>query len=194
MKFNWKVAAAALVIIAAGVWWVSSNRSNTFSTANLSFTVGGGTVTVTNPSDEPVAVALVGTGSRSFTLKSTIDGASGNSTREGSGTTATQTYLFDLPAGVNEFSVDRGTNVQFVTTTDTVLSATVNPMNSEAQRLTLIVAGALILGALYFMSSTTGHQWFNTLRGKPAVLATVPVADNGQGRETRSYGDNRANK
>jgi len=194
MKFNWKVAAAALVIVAAIVWWVSSTRTSSYSSTDLSFAVGAGKVTVTNPSSEPIAVSLVGTGTRSFTIKSTIDGVGGSSTREGSGTSAKQTYLFDLPAGSSEFTIDRGTNVQFVTTTDTVLSAVVSPMNSDAERSTLIAAAVVILGALYYMSSSTGHQWFNTLRGKPAVLATVPVEDDGRGRETRSYGDNRANK
>ncbi len=192
MKFNWKVAAGAVVVIAILVLVFSITRSTTYNGTNLSFGVSGGPVTVTNPSDEAIPVQLVGSGARNFAVSSSIDGVAGNSTRDGSGSSATQTFLFDLPAGVSEFTVERGNGVQFVAATDTVLQAVASPMTNDQMRTTLIIAAVVVLAVLFYMSNATGHQWLNTVRGKPQFVPVPVAADDGQGRATRSYGDNRA--
>ena len=192
MKFNWKVAAGAVVIIAVSVLAFSITRSTAYSGANLNFGVSGGPVTVTNPSDEAIPVQLVGSGARNFAVSSNIEGVAGNSTRDGSGASATQTFLFDLPPGESQFSVERGNGVQFVAATDTVLEAVSSPMTSDQMRTTLIVAGLAVLAALFYMSSATNHQWLNTIRGKPQFVPVPVAADDGHGRASRSYGDNRA--
>lgn len=192
MRFNWKVAAGAVVIIAVIVLAFSVTRSTAYSGTNLNFGVTGGTVTVTNPSDEPVAAQLVGSGARNFAVSSNIDGVAGSSTRDGNGSSATQTFLFDLPPGESQFTVERGNGVQFVTATDTALEAVSSPMTGDQMRTTLIVAGLAVLAALFYMSSATNHQWLNTIRGKPQFVPVPVAADDGHGRSTRSYGDNRA--
>jgi hypothetical protein len=192
MKFNWKVAAGAVVIIAVIVLAFSATRSTAYSGSNLNFAVTGGPVTVTNPSSDTIPVQLVGSGARNFTVSTSIDGVRGNSTRDGSGSSATQTFLFDLPAGVSEFTVERGNGVQFVAATDTVLEAVSSPMTNDQMRTTLIIAGLAVLAVLFYMSNATNHQWLNTLRGKPQFVPVPVAADDGHGRATRSYGDNRA--
>jgi hypothetical protein len=192
MKFNWKVAAGAVVIIAVIVLAFSATRSTAYSGSNLNFAVTGGPVTVTNPSGDAIPVQLVGSGARNFTVSTSIDGVRGNSTRDGSGSSATQTFLFDLPAGVSEFTVERGNGVQFVAATDTVLEAVSSPMTNDQMRTTLIIAGLAVLAVLFYMSNATNHQWLNTLRGKPQFVPVPVAADDGHGRATRSYGDNRA--
>jgi hypothetical protein len=191
MKFNWKVAAGAIVIIAVSFLAFSATRSTAYSGTNLNFGVTG-PVTITNPSDEVIPVQLVGSGARNFAVSTSIDGVAGNSTRDGSGSSATQTFLFDLPPGESQFSIERGNGVQFVAATDTVLEAVSSPMTRDQMRTTLIVAAAAVLAALFYMSNATGHQWLNTVRGKTQLVAVPVVADDGHGRASRSYGDNRA--
>lgn len=192
MRFNWKVAAGAIVVIAVIVVVFSATRSTAHSGSNLNFAVTGGPVTVTNPSSDAIPVQLVGSGARNFAVSSSIDGVRGNSTRDGSGASATQTFLFDLPPGESQFSIERGNDVQFVAATDTVLEAVSSPMTDDQMRTTLIVAGLVVLAALFYMSSATNHQWLNTIRGKPQFVPAVVAADDGHGRASRSYGDNRA--
>lgn len=195
MKFNWKIAVAALLVVGAIVWAFTSTRAQSYSGTNLSFDVGGGPVTIVNPSDDAIPVQIVGTGTRGFSVSSNIDGVSGNSTRLGTGTSATQTFLFDLPVGSSEFAVLRGANVQFVAATDVLLEASASPMTTDNVRSTLVVAVVVVLGALFYISSATEHQWLNSIRGAQPAPAPVPVAaDDGHGRATRSYGDNRAEK
>ena len=191
MKFNWKVAVGAIVVIAAIVLAFSLTRSTAYSGANLNFDVSG-PVTIVNPSAEAIPVQLVGSGARNFAVSSNIEGVAGNSTRDGSGASATQTFLFDLPHGESQFSVERGNGVQFVAATDTVLEAVSSPMTSDQMRTTLIVAGLAVLAALFYMSSATNHQWLNTIRGKPQFVPVPVAADDCHGRASRSYGDNRA--
>jgi hypothetical protein len=191
MKFNWKVAAGAIVVIAVIVLAFSVTRSTAYSGANLNFGVTG-PVTITNPSDDAIPVQLVGSGARNFAVSSSIDGVTGNSTRDGSGSSATQTFLFDLPPGESQFSIERGNGVQFVAATDTVLEAVSSPMTSDQMRTTLIIAAVVVLAALFYMSSATNHQWLNTIRGKPQFVPVPVAANDGHGRASRSYGDNRA--
>jgi hypothetical protein len=91
----------------------------------------------------------------------------------------------------------RGANVSFVANNETKLEATVRPLTPKDTRTTIIVAAVVVLGALFYISRTTGHRWISILRRqKTSVPALKPVAespDAGQGHAIRSYGDNRAN-
>lgn len=199
MKLNWrtfKIVVALAIVVGTIFWVVDSVRPRSYSGANLNFGFGSGPVTVTNPLEDPVRVQLVSPGTRSFTFLSTIDGVSGSSTRQGSGSTATQVVELDLPSGVSEFTLTRGTNVSFVTDTIANLAATVQPTDATQSRTILIVAAVVILGMLFYISRLTGHRWINVISSKntpeqdtrPGV---TDVVDGGQGRAARSYGDNR---
>ena len=196
MKFNWKVAVALVLVVATLYWVMDSFRTRSYSGDNLNFSVASGPVTVTNLSDKPIPVQIVGTGARAFAVASAVEGVAGSSTRQGTGTGATQLYEFVLPPGVTEFTVTRGTDVKFVANADTNLEATVQPINANDSRTTLIAAIAVILGSLFYISSVTGHRWMNMLRRKgDAVQVPTPIvetADGGQGRIARPYGDNRS--
>jgi hypothetical protein len=197
MKITWKVLLALALIVVASYWAVDSVRPRSYSGSNLNFAVGSGPVMVTNPADEPVSAQLVGSGTRSFTVTSTIEGVPDASTREGSGRSATQLIEFTLPPGASEFTVARGTNVNFVAGADTRLTATVQPQGATEARTTVIVAGVAILGALFYISRTNGHRWIPTLgRPKAPVPAVTPLVEavpvvHGQGQALRAYGDNR---
>jgi hypothetical protein len=200
MKINGKTikVAFALVLVIGTVYWaVSSVLTHSYSGANLGFAVGSGPVTVTNPSFASIPVQLVGSRTRSFSVSSVVEGLSGSSTRQGSGTSATYMYEFDLPTGVSEFTVVRGTNVNFTANTATNLEATVQPLTAKATQTTIIVAAAIVLGALFYISRTAGHRWISILRHReipvPELKPVVESTAGGQGHAIRSYGDNRAN-
>jgi hypothetical protein len=179
---------------------METTRQRSYSGDNLSFGVGSGPVTVTNPSDAPVAVQLVSPESRSFSVSSTLDLETGTSTRVGSGREATHVFDFELPSGVSTFTVTRGRNVTFVAATDTSLDATVQAANASEANMTLIAAAVVVLGSLFYISRSNGHRWIAPLRRKQddaiaarQAAATASTEDHGQGRAIRSYGDNRAN-
>lgn len=196
MKLNGttlKIMAAAVVIVGVIFWGITSMSSKSFSGANLTFNTEAGPIAVTNSSDTPVNVQIVGTGSRAFTVQSSVEGLGGSSAKQGTGAATTQLLDITLPPGTSEFTVVRGNNVQFVSTSPTVLQATVQAMSSDSVRSTLIIMGVVVLLALFFMSYTTDHAWVNILRGKRAVPAYVPIAitDTAQGQAIRGFGDNR---
>ena len=198
MKINWKILFVLVLVVGVVYWAISSTQVNAYSGTNLTFAVGGGPVTMTNPSDEAVAVQLIGTGNRSFSVTSTIDEVSGASIREGTGSDRTNVFAFDLPPGISTFTVSRGQNVNFGTTTETRLAAVVESMKGDEVRTIMIVAAVIVLGALFYISHTTGHQWISLLRRQktetpvPEAEPVVKPATGGQGHSTRSYGDNRA--
>lgn len=199
MKLNWntlKVVLAFVMIVGVAFWAVDSVRSRSYSGSDLGFDTAGGTITVTNPSDEPVAAQFIGTGSRSFRVSSTIEGVSGSSTRVESGSNRTHQFDFELPPGASEFTISGGTDVSFVAATDTELQATINPMSSESRRNVFIAATVVIFGALFYVSNVFSHRWLNMLRSgtiAPDVPASLSVsASESQGPAARTYGNNRA--
>ena len=172
MKFNWRVLLAIVVIIGTVFWVVDSVRSRSYSGTNLNFGIGRGLVTVTNATEESVAVQLVAAGTRSFTVSSTLDGVSGNSTRQGTGRETTQLFEMASPPGVSEFSVARGTNVSFVTSAATQLEAIVQPLTESEARSSVIGAGVVVLAALFYIVRTTRYNWLGSLatrRVQPAA-------------------------
>jgi preprotein translocase subunit SecE len=194
MKLNWttfKVALAFVVIIGAIFWAANSVRPLSYSGTNLTFGVGSGAVSVTNPSSETVLVQLVAP--RPFAVSSTIDDASGSSARQTGVTPSTQLFEFGLPPGTSEFALTRGTDVNFVANVDTNLEATVQQKGANEARTTIIVAVIVALGALFYASHATEHSLIRTLRGKDNSTGdTQPTPAGGQGSAPRSYGDSRA--
>lgn len=200
MKLDWKTfkVVFAFVIIAGIVFWaMDSVRTQTYSGTNLAFGVGSGPVTLTNASDEPVSVQLVGPGTRTFSVVSSIEGVEGSSTREGVGGSATQVFVFDLPSGESEFRLTRGSDISFVGNANTSLEATVQPIDAGQSQTIFIVAAVVILGLLYYISATLEHGWISMIRSRGnSQEVTRPVAtvsmDGGQGQAIKAYGDNRS--
>jgi hypothetical protein len=192
MKFNWKVLVAVILMVGAAFWALDSNRARSYNGTNLTFPVGTGPVIVTNPSDASIPAQLVGKGSRSFSVVSNIEGLAGTSSREGNGSSATQTFAFELAPGTTELSINRGSDVNLVTATDTRLDAVVQPVNASQATTNLLMTGAIMLGLLYFISFTTDHQWLRMLRQQPVTPTVVlETSGGGQGKSAKSYGDNR---
>ena len=200
MKFNWKtfkVLLAFVIIIGTILWAVNTVLPRSFDGTGLNFSVGSGTVSVTNASEQPIAVQLVGSGSRTFRVSSTIEGVSGSSTRQGSGSSSSHLFEFELPLGTSEFTISRGTDVNFVANTATALQATVNPVSGGTVNLILIATIVVVFGSLFYASNATEHYWISWLRSQFASIeniseddTAVPVhamADGGQGDSPRSF-------
>lgn len=186
----------ALIVLVAG-WAFTSLRNQSYSGTALDFGVGHGPVTVTNLSDAPIPVQLASTGTRSFRVLSTTEGIAGASVREGSGQTASHLFNFVLPTGVSSFTVTGGSDVRFLSTASTPLTAMVQSASDGEARTTLIAAAVVILGALFYLWRTTGQRSMSAARrqrvSENVARQTTMNADlaHGQGREIRAYGDNR---
>jgi hypothetical protein len=89
-----------------------------------------------------------------------------SATRQGTGANTYYAVHFDLPPGATRIDVTRGSDVYFITRSDTRIQADVTPMSTGSVRTTLIFAGVVILAALYYMSRAVQHRWLATLRGK----------------------------
>lgn len=204
MKFNMntlKIGVAVIIALGAIFWAIDSNRTDSYTGSNLAFDIGGGAVTITNPSDEVVPVQVVGTGARTFKISSTIEDVSGSSTRVGSGSGSTQLYEFALPSGTNEFSIANGTNARFETETDTRLQADVGLMSASSVQAVNVVALVIVAISLFYISHVTQHAAFTMLRqrlmptGNSVTSDTAPTPvtpEGGQEEAARSYGDNRS--
>jgi hypothetical protein len=196
MKFNWKLVVAVVVMVGVVIWAVQSLLPSSYDGKTLNAGVGSGVVTVDNPSDAPVAVQLVGNGTRSFTVASSIEGVSGSSTRQGSGSTSTQLFEFSVPPGTSTFTVTRGSSVNLVTNSDTALRVNTQPLSEGESRTTYIVTAVILIAGLFYISRSTGHQWLKSLRRQeipvPVVAAAIPlvetpVGDANRGRDGRMY-------
>ena len=185
MKINWKVLVALALMVGAIVWTANSIRSTSYSGANLNFSAGTGTVTMTNPSSESIPVRLSNASNRSFSVSSTIDGVPRSSTR---GADASL-IEFELPPGVSEFTIVRGSGVNFIADTDTNLEATVHAANTGTK---IKVLAGIIVVILFFISYTTEHRWLYKLLGKePASKLHSKPYTGEQDTDMRAYGDNR---
>ncbi|MBZ0296213.1 MAG: hypothetical protein K8L99_26880 [Anaerolineae bacterium] len=187
-KFNWKVLVALLILAGAVIWSVDSIRARGYGGSDLNVGVGNGLVTVTNPSDEAIPVQLVGERAGTFTVSSSIEGVSGRSVTQGNGRNATQLLEFALPPGASQFTVVRGADIHFVTIADTPLEVAVQPLNAEDTRNTLLIAGIVILGSLFYLSSLNGHRWISPSRRKKA-LDQAAMKENEQQNFKRMFGN-----
>lgn len=204
MNINWKtlkVLIAFVIIIVVTLSTVNMIRPNSYNGSDLAFSIGTGTVTVTNPSDQAVPVQLVGAGTRTFRVVSTDESITGGSTTQGSGGSRTQLFTFDLPSGTSEFAITRGTDVNFIANTDTELQATVESVSDDTLNITILITIGVVVAALYYASRVTEHEWIALLRRKLTstpeastqdTKPTPTIESSGQGQAIRSYGDNRA--
>jgi hypothetical protein len=194
MKFNWKALVAAVIVAAVLFLGINALLSKSYSGANLNFGVGSGPITVTNPSDQALSVLLSSPRSSAFSVTSEVEGLAGRSERQGTGSTSTQLYAFQLPVGVSEFMV-KGSDVSFVAAGETILSALVQPVTSSEMRTILIIMAVVILGALFYISQSMEHRWYYAMRGQTAAAVAMPIPttemNGGQGPTIRTYGDNR---
>jgi hypothetical protein len=189
MKINPKVAIALVLIVAALFVTVNTIRARTYSGANLAFEVGSGSVTLTNSSDAPVLVQLLGTGSATFVVTSATEGVAGSSIKQTSSPTS-QLFEFGLPPGDTTFTVAKGKNLKFSTTDATRLQATVQPISSDDVRSTILLGVAVIAGALFYLSNTTQHRLVRKWIGREIPVPLVPVvaaAASNIGNDGRAY-------
>lgn len=160
-----RVLIALAVIVGAVYWAYTSTRNRTYAGSELSFELAGGTTVIENPSEEPVTAHLSSKGSSaSFTVISDAQEDRITSTREGSGASAVHRAELELPPGLTELQVTRGSNVMLTTEGETRINATVSPTSANGARTIWIVALVVVVGALYYISRTLQHRWLAALR------------------------------
>jgi hypothetical protein len=173
MKFNWKILIPSVLIIIALFWMVDSLRVRSYSGGELSFGVGSGAITVSNPSDNPVPIQLMGTGTHTFSVASAVAGLSGSSARQGNGSDSTQLLEFSAPPGISVLTIVHGSDVRFVEQENTPISVMAQPLSSGEASTTLLLGGIVVLGGLFYLSRTTGHQWMNRFRRQESADQTA---------------------
>lgn len=190
-----RVGAAFAVIVLVIFQVFNAVTPTTYEGDSFEFLVNSGPIIITNDSDTPQTIQVVGTGSRAFRIISTNADLARTSETLGTGADRTQVRELSLPEGVSEFTVERGTNMGVVASDVSGLEATVYPVSSDTRRTYIIAAGVITLLALFFASSSVEHQWINMIRQtpepEPVVVAPVSSA---QGNAARSFGDNRTPK
>lgn len=170
MKINFRVVIALLIVVGVAYWAFDSVRQQTHSGTDFSFPMGGGAVVVNNTGQEPAQARLTSTGTRGlFTVNSTVLDAPVNATREGSGANTVYAVDLELPPGTSEVSLNRGSNVTMTINADNPVEVVVNPQSESGMTTTLIAAAVVILGALFYASSTTQHAWLRGLRSRGAT-------------------------
>lgn len=168
MKLNWKVLAAVAVIAAAIIWAATTVPGRSYNGTDLDFSVGSGLIKVTNPSDSPVPVALASSNPGTFSVFSDTEGIAGRSSSQGSGRSANQLYEFTVPPGESEFTVVRGSDIRFVSNTETSLDIDIQPLNPTDTRNRLLIAGLIVAVTLFYLSYANGHRWMSAARRQKA--------------------------
>lgn len=167
MKTKIQVLIAALIIIGAAYWGFTSTRSYLYTGSNIMFPVGGGYVVVQNTGETSIPIEMrSGERIASFRVASADLDMSQTSRRQGTGRNAYHNVTFDIPPGQTRIDIVSGGDVRMISRDETRIEATVMPVSSSTVRWILILSGGVILWALYYMSSATGHRWLSALRGK----------------------------
>jgi hypothetical protein len=175
MKSKIQVAIAVLIMIGAAYWGYTSTRSYTYGGTNIMFPIGSGHALVRNTGDAPIPIEMrSGERIASFRIVSTELGLSQASKRVGTGREAFHSMTFDLPPGQARVDVVSGSDVRMIARGDTRIDATVVPVSTSTVRWILILSGGVIVWALYYISSVTGHRWIGALRGKTAAGTLQP--------------------
>ncbi|MAU09845.1 MAG: hypothetical protein CL607_08500 [Anaerolineaceae bacterium] len=169
MKSKLKIIIPIIIILGVTVWALNSLITRSYSGSDLDVAVAGGPIIVTNPSESSLPVRLFSSSPGTFTVASATESIEGRSTSEGTGRTATQFYDFTLPSGITEFTVLRGANINFVANSDMPLDVTVQPLNADETRTTLLITVFAILASLFFLSYQNGHRWISAARRQKAV-------------------------
>lgn len=161
-----RVIVALVIIVGVAYWTFGDLRQLSYRGSDLSFAVGGGSVVVTNLEAEPIPVEMRTSAGRTSSFRITSAELGLNrvtSKREGSGSSAYQTTSFELPPGQARIDVVSGSGVHFVSTGGRI-QAVVTPMSPGDVQMRLILAGLVILAALYYISRTLQHRWIGALR------------------------------
>lgn len=178
MKKVLAIFLALAAIISVSYWAFDTLRPRRHAGENLSFEASRGYLSLTNPSDTPVAVELRSPGHSPFRVKSASLGlrlTSHPSTDESRDAGIHQIIRFDLPPGQATLYVSSASSVWFVSNTPALLHATLTPLTTIEVQLTIMAAGAVILMALYVISSATQHRWLHALRERNAAQ-TLPAS------------------
>jgi hypothetical protein len=167
MKSKIVITVALIVIVGVAYWAYDLVRTRHYSGSGIMFPVGSGTITVTNTGDEAIPIEMRSSGRTSlFRVESPALDLRASATREGSGANTYYAVHFDLPPGASTIQITRGSDVYFITRSDTRIDAQVTRISPGSVRTTLIFAGVVILGALYYISRTLQHRWIAALRGR----------------------------
>ena len=167
MKTKIQVAVAVVVIVGVAYWAYTSVRSLTYRGASIMFPVGSGHVVVRNTGEEAIPIEMRAEGRTTiFRVASVELGLSESAKREGSGRDIYYAVKFDLPPGQARIDVTRGSGVHLISRAETPIEATVTPVSSGTMRWILILSGAVIAYALYYISRVTQHSWLAALRNK----------------------------
>ncbi|MBE2268724.1 MAG: hypothetical protein IAE80_10880 [Anaerolinea sp.] len=196
MKINWRVLVAAALIVLVSLWAFESLRPRFYSGTELSIELGRGEVILTNPSEQPLSVQLMGTGSRLFTITSDNETLRGTSTRQGTGRNTTQQFTLTLPTGISNFTILNGAGVNLLASSTTALEAQVQSMSGSETTTTLIITAVVLLSLAFYMFRATGRHLSNPFRRQAVTTPSKPniftAGEPGQARPMRAYGDNRA--
>jgi hypothetical protein len=167
-----RIIIAALFMVGMAIWTVERVREHSYSGSKIAFNVGSGSVVVTNRGNAPIPVSMRADGrASSFRIDSTELNLRENSKRQSSGRGAYHVVEFDLAPGRAKIEVTRGSNVLFISGTSQRIDAVVTPMSQSSARGTLVFAGLVELGALYYISGRLQHRWIGVLRNKLPRIA-----------------------
>jgi hypothetical protein len=162
-----RVITALVIIVGVAFWSFNLVRERSYSGSRLAFKVGSGSVVVTNRGQEPVPVEMRADGRTAiFRVESAELDLKESSKRQGSGRNVYHAVSFELPPGQAKIDVTRGSNVQFISSSNQRIDAVVTPMEASGVRQTLIFTGLIILASLYYISRTLQHRWIGALRRK----------------------------
>lgn len=167
MKKVIQMLIAVVVIVGAAYWAYTTATPLVYSGSNIMFTVGSGHAVVTNPGNETIPIEMrSGARASAFRVASSDLGLSASSKRIGTGRDAFHSLTFDLPPGTARIDVVSGSDVRMISRADTRIQASVVPVAASTVRWVLIISGAAIAWALYYLSRVTGHRWIGALRNK----------------------------
>ncbi len=162
-----RIILALVLMVGVAFWAIDGVRQRSYAGSGLSFKVGSGHAVVTNLGSEAMPVEMRTEGrTSSFRIESAALGLRETSKRQGSGSSAYHAVTFELPPGQAQINVTRGSGVQFVAPAEGRIQAVVAPKDAGSARNTLVFAGLVIVGGLYYISRTLEHRWVGTVRAK----------------------------
>lgn len=169
-KINLRVILALVAIF--GVVYVAYNsiQEHSYSGQELNFSTSG-IINIDNPSGEMIMVSAVSP--QTFTLSMNNPTQQNlRATREGSGRSARYVVQAEIATSVLDVNVIRGTSVDFTIVTDgnAVLNAIVAARPANENRDIVLVATAISLGLLIFISFQTEHYLLKRVKSFLPIL------------------------
>lgn len=176
MKLNFRVIIGLVLIVGVVYLAVTAVLPTNASGREVTVESSTGSVTIDNASDSPVMAVMTGRN----TFRVNVSGEEPtelNATRTGSGRNVSHTIETELPPGPVVISISRGSDVVFQLTSDQSIEVTATPRNAGDTQSTLLLAGAVTLALLFYISNATQHSWLRQLRGGKAARGTAePVS------------------